>query len=304
MSAEADLSTRSPSLTRDVKRGEIRSLTTAITSQQPRVLSTALRRPQARVRVPALRRQDPDHRVQQRRVSRSSPPTRPSPGCHEAGPSARRDPTLDRRHRDPAQALDDRPILNEVAEDSSPALETVLRQSLAGRAGIAVDVAAYEGTGVARSRRAWATSRHQHVQLRPVPPRQHHVGRVRDRRPRSRQRPPPLRLRRWRALAKPLRNVRVDSGGTVGPYAFDTGSDSLPTIWGAQGFLANGLAGGTAYVVRTGHCYLVNRTSAFDIQVDRSRLFNSDESEMRLQRPPRLLLPVQRRIVRGTAVPA
>jgi hypothetical protein len=50
--------------------------------------------------------------------------------------------------------------------------------------------------------------------------------------------------------------------------------------------------------------YLVNRIAAFDIEVDRSRLFDRDMSEMRLKARVDFAYPYPTAINRATAVPA
>jgi hypothetical protein len=104
-------------------------------------------------------------------------------------------------------------------------------------------------------------------------------------------------------LARHLRETRVGTGGTVDEYLFPIGSEELPSIWGARGFVAPHLAAGTAYVYSPSACFVVNRTSGFDIEIDRSRLFNIDSSEMRLRARLDFFFPYTNAITRGTAVP-
>lgn len=76
---------------------------------------------------------------------------------------------------------------------------------------------------------------------------------------------------------------------------------------GCPGLVAPHLAAGTAYFYSPSQCYVVNRTSGFEIEIDRSRLFNSDESEMRLKARLDFFFPYSGStgaIVKGTAVPS
>ena len=292
------------SFSRDIKRGEVRSLTTAASVSNPEFSATffdALR-PQSAFLRSGVRTLTTD------RDSAIFPIVSGDPTIgwvSEGGTITPSDPTLVAGTAVPHKLSVIVRYSNEVAEDSSPALETVLRQVLVGRAAVSVDVAAYEGTGVSpqplgmgnipsitsfnasttATSLAWGGSAISALETANAPRPYAYVGGA--------------------ALAKHLRNVRVDSGGTVGPYAFPTSAEALPMIWGAEGFLANGLAGGTAYVYSPSSCYVVNRTSGFDIEVDRSRLFNSDESEMRLRARLDFLYPFgTATAVRGTAIPA
>jgi HK97 family phage major capsid protein len=193
---------------------------------------------------------------------------------------------------------------NEVADDSSPELEGVLRQVLAGRAAVTVDVAAYEGSGVgatplgmgnqvgvgnvnasaAATSITWGASAISTLEAANAPRPYSYAGAAN--------------------LPKHLRGVRVDSGGTVGPYLFPVGDEELPVLWGARGYVNSALASGTAYVYSPSSCFVVNRVNQFDIEVDRSRLFHIDSSEMRLKARLDFFFPYPTAIVRGTAVPA
>ena len=101
-----------------------------------------------------------------------------------------------------------------------------------------------------------------------------------------------------------IRDMRQVTYGTVTPYfEFPPTSAELPQIWGADGYLANGLAGGTCHVYSPSSCYVVNRTSQFDVEVNRARLFDSDRSEIRLGARLDYLYPYPGAICRGTGVP-
>ena len=65
----------------------------------------------------------------------------------EGGTITASDPTLAAGTATPHKLACRVEYSNELAEDSSPALETVLRQALVARAGIQVDIAAYQGSG-------------------------------------------------------------------------------------------------------------------------------------------------------------
>jgi hypothetical protein len=63
------------------------------------------------------------------------------------------------------------------------------------------------------------------------------------------------------------------------------------------------LAARTAYIYSPSSCWVVNRTSRFDVEIDRSRLFHTDSSEMRLRARLDFFFPYTGAIARGTAVP-
>jgi hypothetical protein len=75
--------------------------------------------------------------------------------------------------------------------------------------------------------------------------------------------------------ARRLRELRVGSGGTVDEFLFPVGTEEVPSVWGARGYVAPHLAAGTAYIYSPSSCHVVNRTSGFDIEIDRSRLSTS-----------------------------
>jgi hypothetical protein len=93
----------------------------------------------------------------------------------------------------------------------------------------------------------------------------------------------------------------VGTGGTVDEYLFGIGSEETPTVWGARGYTAPHLTAGTAYVYSPNACYVVNRTSGFDIEIDRSRLFNIDSSETRFRARLDFFFPARRRSPARTA---
>ena len=101
-----------------------------------------------------------------------------------------------------------------------------------------------------------------------------------------------------------LRQLRTGTGGTALDYAFPIGTEELPSIWGAKGYVAPHLHSGTVYMYSPSDCYVVNRTSGFDIEIDRSRLFHTDQSEMRLKARLDFFYPYTGSIWRGTAVPS
>ncbi len=267
---------------RDVRRGEVRSLTTVSPISNPEFSATffdALRPLSAFIRSGA-------RTLSTDRDSAIFPIVTGDPTVGwvaEGGTITASDPTIVSGTAVPHKLSVIVQYSNEVAEDSSPELEGVLRQVLLGRAAVSVDVAAYEGTGVspqplgfgnigslptvnastAATSAQWISSAMGTLEAANAPRPYAYVGGA--------------------ALPKAMRSVRTDTGGTVGPFTFNPSDGALPTVWGANGYVANGLAGGTAYVYSPELCYLVNRTSGFDIEVDRSRLFNLDMSEMRLR---------------------
>ena len=192
---------------------------------------------------------------------------------------------------------------NELAEDSAPGIEQILRQVLVARAGVQIDIAAYEGNGVspqpsgmgiqsgignvnasaANTSYLWAGSAVAYLE--------------------GQNAPRPFAFVGGSALVRDLRQVVVGTATPLVPPATGGSDGAIPTLYGATGYMANGLAGGTAYVYSPSSCYLVNRTSGFDIEINRARLFDSDRSEMRLRARLDYLFPYPGSICRGTAVP-
>ena len=222
----------------------------------------------------------------------------------EAGTITPSDPTLGSGTATPHKLSVIVRYSNELSEDSSPELESVLRQVLLGRAAVSLDVAAFQGaggdaptgmgalTGIggtvdasgAATSIAWALNAAGTLEALNAPR--------------------PYAIAGPAALARHIRGVRVDTGGTVGPYLFSPTSGGLPEIWGMQPYINSSLSAGTLHAYSPSACYLVNRTQGFDIEVDRSRLFNSDESEMRLRARVDVLFPYKSAVCRGTGVPA
>jgi HK97 family phage major capsid protein/HK97 family phage prohead protease len=219
----------------------------------------------------------------------------------EGGTITASDPTLAAGTATPHKLAVRVEYSNELAEDSSPALETVLRQALVARAGVQVDVAAYQGSGAAptptgmgnvagignvsaaaaNTNIAWAGSAIAFLESGYAPRPYVYVGGT--------------------SLAKDIRAIKA--GTAYDPYLFPVGSEALPSLYGAEGFLAPALAAGTAYFYSPSSCFVVNRTQAFDVEVNRMRLFDSDRSEMRLKARMDFLFPYSAAICRGTAVP-
>ena len=145
--AKRDLFEELAVASRETHPGEIRSLTTSRVTRDARIQHTVLRRAQADKRIPAVRRPHDQHTPTRRSSSRTSPPTARSDWCHEGGTITASDPTLAAGTATPHKLACRVEYSNELATDSSPALETVLRQALVARAGIQVDIAAYQGSG-------------------------------------------------------------------------------------------------------------------------------------------------------------
>ena len=219
----------------------------------------------------------------------------------EGGTITASDPTLAAGTATPHKLACRVEYSNELAEDSSPALETVLRQALVARAGIQVDIAAYQGSGAsptptgmgnisgignvsaaaANTSIAWAGSAIAFLESGYAPRPYVYVGGT--------------------SLAKDIRQIKA--GTAYDPYLFPVGSEALPSLYGAEGFLAPALAAGTAYVYSPSSCFVVNRTQTFDVEINRARLFDCDRSEMRLKARLDFLFPYSAAICRGTAVP-
>ena len=103
------------------------------------------------------------------------------------------------------------------------------------------------------------------------------------------------------ALVKDLRGVKA--GTAVDSYLFSPAVEDLPTLYGAAGFLAPALTAGTVHVYSPSACYVVNRTSALEIEINRARLFDSDRSEMRLRSRLDYFFPYATAVAKGTAIP-
>jgi HK97 family phage major capsid protein len=194
---------------------------------------------------------------------------------------------------------------NEVADDSSPELEGVLRNVLAARAATVLDIAAFEGTGVGNQ----PTGMGNIASIGNVSAAGLSSGDIRFAGTavvtlEGNSAPRPYTWVGGTSMVRRLREVRVGSGGAVDEYLFPVGSEEVPPLWGASGFIAPHLNGGTAYFFSPSSMYLVNRIAAFDIEVDRSRLFDRDMSEMRLKARVDFAYPYPTAINRATAVPA
>lgn len=289
---------------RDVKRGETRSLTTAISLSNPE-FSTAffdLLRPRSvflASGVPIISTES-DSLIYPKLSSDAVP------GWYAEGDTiTASDPGFTAGTATPRKLAVRTEYSNEVADDSDPALEGVLRNVLAGRAATLVDIAAFEGTGsgnqpsgmgniagignvnaagLSTGSVLWAGTAIATLEGAAAPRPYTYVGGT--------------------SLVRRLREVRVGSGGNVDEFLFPPTSEEVPSLWGATGRLAPHLNGGTSYFYSPSSCYLVNRIAQFDIEVDRSRLFHQDMSEMRVKARLDFAYPYPGTIVRGTAVPA
>lgn len=287
---------------REVSRGEVRSLTTAISLSNPQYSDNFfdLLRPQSAF----LRSGARTLTTQSASVIYPMLTTDAAPSWYaEGGTIAAVDPALGAGTAAPHKLAIRVEYSNELADDSSPALEPVLRQTLTSRAAIAVDVAAYEGQGAnnqpkgmglisgignvnasaANTSYLWAGSAVAYLEAQNAPRPYAFVG--------------------GSALVRDLRQVVVGTATPRVPPASGGGDGAIPTLYGAAGYMTNGLAGGTAYVYSPSSCYLINRTAAFDVEINRARLFDSDRSELRLKARLDYLFPYPGAICRGTAVP-
>jgi HK97 family phage major capsid protein len=289
---------------RDVRRGETRSLSTTMSLSNPEYSSSFfdLLRPRSvflASGVPILNT-DSDSLVYPLLSSDATVAWYP-----EAGTITASDPGFGAGTAIPRKIATRVEYSNEVADDSSPELEGVLRNVLAGRAATVLDIAAFEGTGsgnqptgmgnvsgVATVNAAglstgsilWGGTAIATLEGAAVPRPYTYAGGT--------------------SLIRRLREVRVGAGGNVDGFLYPPTSGDVPPLWGATGSVAPHLSGGTAYFYSPSSMYLVNRVSAFDIEVDRSRLFDRDMSEMRLKARVDFAFPYPTAIVRGTAVPA
>ncbi len=285
---------------REVSVGEVRSLTTAVSLSNPEY-STQF--------FDVLRPQSAFLRSGVRTLTTQSdtviyPVLTGDPAIGwvaEGGTIAASDPGLGSGTAVPHKLAVRTEYSNELVEDSSPGVEQIFRQVLVARAAVNVDSAAFEGTGLApqpfgmglvsgignvnastaASSITWAGSAVAALEAGYAPRPYVYVGGT--------------------SLAKDLRQVR---GGTANDaYLFPVGSEDMPTIYGASGYVAPALNGGTAYFYAPSCCYLISRTQQFDVEVNRARLFDSDRSEMRLRARLDYFFPFPQAIVRGTAVP-
>lgn len=284
----------------EVSKGEMRSLSTAISLANPEFSQTFfdVLRPQSAFLRSGART------LSTQNVSVVYPLLTSDPTIawvSEAGTITASDPALGAGTVTPHKLAVRVEYSNELAEDSSPGVEQILRQVLAARAGVVIDTAAYEGTGVspqpkgmgnvagistvnaaaANTSLGWAGSAIANLEAQNAPRPYAYVG--------------------GSALIRDMRQVTY---GTVTPYfVFPPSVAELPQIWGADGYLANGLAGGTCYVYSPSSCYVINRTSQFDVEINRARLFDSDRSEIRLRARLDYFYPYPGAICRGTGVP-
>jgi HK97 family phage major capsid protein len=194
---------------------------------------------------------------------------------------------------------------NEAADDSAPGLEGVLRGALANRGAVSVDVAAFQGSGVSPEPLGMGNvAGITNVNMAGLSTGNILSAGTAIATLEANSAPRPYVYAGAANLTRRLREVRVGSGGNVDAFLFPVGSDDVPTLWGAPGYVAPHLAAGTAYLYSPSSCYVVNRTQGFDIEIDRSRLFHTDSSEMRLRARLDFFYPYPGAIVRGTAVPA
>lgn len=289
---------------RDVKKGETRSLSTTISLANPEYSTSFfdLLRPRSvflAAGVPILST-DSDSLIYPQLSSDATV------GWYaEAGTITASDPGFAAGTAVPRKIAVRTEYSNEVADDSSPELEGVLRNVLAARAATVLDIAAFEGTGSSNQPTGmgnvsgignvnatglstgsvlWAGTAVANLEGNSAPRPYAYTGGT--------------------SLVRRLRETRVGSGGNTDAFLFPVGTDELPSLWGARGLIAPHLNGGTAYFFSPSSMYLVNRVAAFDIEVDRSRLFHQDMSEMRLKARVDFAFPYPTSIVRGTAVPA
>jgi len=299
-----DIAAELADFTRDVKRGETRSLSTTISISNPEFSMRFfdLLRPRSvflAAGSPVIST-DSDSLIYPRLASDAVP------GWYAEGDTiTASDPGFTAGTAVPRKIAVRTEFSNEVAEDSSPELEGVLRNVLAARAATLVDIAAYEGTGVAPQPTGmgniagisninasslstggitWAGSAIALLEGASAPRPYTYVGGT--------------------ALVRRLREVRVGSGGNTDAFLFPVGTEEIPSLWGARGRIAPHLNGGTAYFYSPSSCYLINRTAQFDIEVDRSRLFHQDMSEMRVKARLDFAFPYPAAIARGTAIPS
>jgi HK97 family phage major capsid protein len=284
----------------EVSKGEMRSLSTAISLANPEYSNTffdVLRPQSAFLRSGAKTLATQNVSVVYPLLT--SDPT--AAWVSEGGTIAASDPALAAGTATPHKLAIRVEYSNELAEDSSPGVEEILRGVLAARAGLAIDLAAYEGTGAspqpkgmgnvagvavvnasaAATSLGWAGSAIANLE--------------------SANAARPFAIVGGSALVRDLRQVTY--GTTIPEYVFPPTSGDMPTIWGAQTYMANGLAGGTVYAYSPSSCYIVNRTTQFDVEINRARLFDSDRSEIRLRARLDYFFPYSGAICRGTGVP-
>jgi HK97 family phage major capsid protein/HK97 family phage prohead protease len=285
---------------RDIKKGETRALSTAITLSNPQYGDRLfdMLRPQSVFLRSGVQTLSTDSERVIYPLATSDPTLS---WTAEAGTITASDPVFAAGTVTPHKLAVRVVYSNEVAEDSSPALETVLRSALAARGAVSVDIAAFEGSGTgsvprgignnagttqnaAANNLKWAGSAIKFLEGNAAPRPYAYVG--------------------AENLGYRLREMRVGTNGTALDYAFPIGAEEMPSLWGASGYIQPLLHAGTVYVYSPSSCFVVNRTSGFDVEVDRSRLFHTDQSEMRLRARLDIFTPYSSAVWRGTAFPA
>ena len=285
---------------REVNVGEARSLTSAVSLVYPEY-STQF--------FDALRPQSAFIRSGVRTLNTSSNTviypeltTDPTIGwVAEGGTIAASDPVLAAGTAVPHKLAVRVEYSNELQEDSAPGVEQILRQALTARAGVSIDLAAFEGTGTspqpkgmgnlagittvnasaAATNVLWAGSAIAALEAGYAPRPYAYVAGT--------------------SLIKDLRQVKAGTAFDV-PLVWPTSGD-VPSLYGATGYLAPGISAGTCYFYSPSSCYLINRLQNFEIEVNRWRLFDSDRSEMRLRMRTDFFWPYASAIARGTGIP-
>ena len=153
---------------RDVKRGETRSLSTSITLSNPEFGSSLfdLLRPQSvflSSGVQALTTSS-DSVIYPKLTTDAT-----IGWISEAGTITASDPVFGAGTVTPHKLAVRVVYSNELAEDSSPALEGVLRSAFAARGAVSLDVAAFEGAGTGAIPEGWGTSPGRHSPQRQSP---------------------------------------------------------------------------------------------------------------------------------------
>ena len=219
---------------RDVKRGETRSLSTTISLSNPEFSTSFfdLLRPRSVFLSSgvAILNADSDSFIYPQLSSDAT-----VGWFAEGGTITASDPGFGAGTAIPRKLATRVEYSNEVAEDSSPELEGVLRTVLAGRAAVQLDIAAFEGTGASNQ----PTGMGNVAGIGNVNAAGLSSGDIRfagtavvNLEGNSARRP--YVYVGGTALVRRLREVRTGSGGNTDQFLFPVGSEELPSLWGAS----------------------------------------------------------------------
>lgn len=290
---------------RSVRRGENRALTTASTLAPGELSSFLFDR--LRARSVALASGIQVISTERDTVTFPRLTADVAPGWYsEAGTITPGDPTLDSITATPRKLAHLVVFSNEVIEDSEPSAVDVVRDNLIGAMGLKLDLGIYEGSGTAPEVRGLKNvSGIQSVSmgtngaaLADLDPFADAIEKLET--ANARAGAIVMHPRTWAA-------VRTLKDGQD-RYLVGSGSADAPaTIFGVPVLVSSQLAidedqgtaenASSAYVYDPSQVYLVRRKD-IEVELDRSRLFNSDQSELRGRMRADLIVPNPTAVVR------